>query len=299
MNSAKKILFVVNPISGGNSRKTGNILALIKELMPADSNYEIKIWEKPDEGPAIQNLITSGKYDMVAVAGGDGTINLVAQAAVKAGITMAIIPKGSGNGLARHLNIPLDTAKAIRNIYEGREVTIDTGKVNGHLFLCTSGAGFDALIGDLFANSKTRGLVTYAKISLQQLLAYKPREYTINFDGKMLKTKAFIIAFANVNQYGNNTYIAPQANVEDGYLDICIIKPYKFYQLPGLAIRIFNKTLTGSKLYEYHKAKKIQLKLARAEAVHYDGEPVNFGDTLDIEVQPASLKIIAGKEYKA
>jgi len=172
----QKILFVINPVAGGKTTNVPGIISHIESNLAQDISYEVKVWESLDQNQEIHDMILSGNYSKVAAVGGDGTINFIAQAAIKAGIPMGIVPKGSGNGLARHLGLPLDEANSIKTVIHGRETLIDTGIVNGNLFLCTSGAGFDALIGDLFSKSTTRGLVSYAKISLQQLINYKPRE---------------------------------------------------------------------------------------------------------------------------
>lgn len=288
----KKILFIINPVAGGKTVNKENLLSSIKSNLPKGSDYDIKIWEDLSQNDEIHKMISSGNYEMVVAVGGDGTINFVAQEAMRQGMPIGIIPLGSGNGLARHLGIPLKTTEAIKNIASGKEMIIDTGIINGNIFICTTGAGFDALIGNLFSESKERGFFTYAKMTLQQLVNYKPQEYTITFDDKVLKRKAFILALANVNQYGNNTYIAPQADIQDGYLDICIIKPFKAFEFPQLGIRIFNRTITKSPLYEYYKTKKVEITFEGNDPVHFDGEPVIMGNKLNIEVRPASLKVI-------
>ncbi len=288
----KKILFLINPIAGGKSVDKTNLVEQIKTNLAQGTDYEIKIWESLSQNDEIIAMIQSGNYSKIVAAGGDGTINFVAKAAMKAGIPIGIIPLGSGNGLARHLGIPLKTVDAIKNISSGKVISIDTGLINGNVFLCTAGAGFDALIGDLFSRSTGRGLFNYAKMTIQQLVNYKPNEYTIVFNGQTLKRKAFILCFANVNQYGNNTYIAPQADLQDGFLDICIIKPFNALQFWGIGIRIFNKTITKSPQYEYYKTKKAELYFESKDPVHFDGEPAQLGNKLEIEVQPASLGIV-------
>ena len=288
----KKILFIVNPVAGGKSVNKKNLLSQIEANLDSGTEYDIKIWENLSQNEEIHSMICDGDCQMVVAAGGDGTINFVAQAAMKKGIPVGIIPFGSGNGLARHLGIPLKTVDAIKILSSGNNIIIDTGIINGNMFICTTGAGFDALIGNLFSKSTGRGFFNYAKMTLQQLVNYKPNEYTIIFDGQTIKRKAFILALANVNQYGNNTYIAPQADLQDGLLDICIIKPFNAFQFPGLGIRIFNKTITESPLYEYYKTKKVEIYFEGNDPVHFDGEPVMMGNKLEIEVRPASLRVM-------
>src|SRR6185437_10926065 len=255
----RKILFVINPVAGGKSVNKKNFLSQVKDNLPPGMDYDIKNWESLSQNEEIHSMISEGDYRMVVAAGGDGTINFVAQAAMKKEVPVGIIPFGSGNGLARHLGIPLKIPDAIRNLSTGKEITIDTGTINGNMFICTTGAGFDALIGNLFSKSTGRGFFNYAKMTLQQLINYKPLEYTLAFDGQTITRKAFILALANVNQYGNNTYIAPQADLQDGFLDICIIKPFNAFLFPALGVRIFNKTITQSHLYEYYKTKKVEI----------------------------------------
>lgn len=288
----KKILFVINPVAGGKFVNKTNLLHQIKANLSSEIICDIKVWESLDHSDEIISMIMDGNYDMIAAAGGDGTINFVSQAAMKKNIPVGVVPLGSGNGLARHLGIPLNTVEAIKTISNGKEICIDTGIINGNVFICTAGAGFDALIGDLFSKSTGRGFVNYARMTIQQLFSYKPNEYTVIFDGQTIKRKAFIIAFANVNQYGNNTYIAPQADLQDGLLDICIIKPFNALQFWGLGIRIFNKTITKSSLYEYYKTKKVELRFEGKDPVHFDGEPVQMGNKIDIEVNPGSLRVV-------
>jgi diacylglycerol kinase (ATP) len=288
----KNILFVINPVSGGKTLNQADLISTIVANLPSHYTYHVKIWESLDQNDEIRRMISDDGYDTVVACGGDGTINFVAKEAIKKNITMGIVPLGSGNGLARHLGIPLQMKEAIKNLSSGQEMVIDTGLINGHVFLCTTGAGFDALIGEMFSHSKKRGFFTYAKMTLTQLLTYKPKEYTLSFNGSTIKRKAFIIAFANVNQYGNDTFIAPQADIQDGYLDVCIIKPFKAHHFPMLGLRIFNRTIFKSPFYEYYKTKRIELTFDGDVPVHYDGEPVRLGNKLTIEANPASLRMI-------
>jgi diacylglycerol kinase (ATP) len=288
----QKILFVINPVSGGKAVDRKNLESKILFLKPAELSAEIKIWESHDQDEEILSMICEGSYDAIAAVGGDGTVNFLAHATMKKGIPMGIIPMGSGNGLARHLGIPLKTEAALKSFYNGKISVIDTGIINGKLFLCTAGAGFDALIGELFSTSTERGFYTYAKMSFQQFMGYKPRNYKIIIDGKEINRTAFIIAIANVNQYGNNTYIAPEANLKDGLLDVCVVKPFHMYDTPALAFRVFTKTLHKSHVFESWKARKITLYLNDNESVQVDGEPLKPGNRLEIEINPGSLKMI-------
>ncbi|MCX6350937.1 MAG: hypothetical protein NTX03_03645 [Bacteroidetes bacterium] len=166
--------------------------------------------------------------------------------------------------------------------------------INGNHFFCTSGAGFDAYVGYLFAGSKTRGISTYLKIILKNLFSYKAQEYTLVSDENTATHKAFLVTIANANQYGNDTFIAPHADIQDGHLDVCFIKPFPLWQIPFLGIKIMNGTVGKSKYYHTYKTKKIEVHRNAKAAVHYDGEPALMDELLTVEVLPAALKVIAG-----
>lgn len=284
---------MVNPVAGGKDNRQDQLTGLINKNVDGGCiEHSIMIWERPEQRNEISDAVQHGGYDIVVAVGGDGTINMVAQAAMNANVSLGIVPIGSGNGLARHLHIPLETAEAINLINTGEEMAIDCGSVEGIPFFCTSGIGFDALIGDLFANSTSRGFSTYFRITLGQLLRYRPLEYTIHMSGKSIARKAFLITIANASQYGNDAFIAPQASITDGYLDICILKPFKFWHIPGLAIRMFRRTITSSPLYETYKAKGLEVVRKESGPVHYDGEPLMLGLKLRYEANPASLRVI-------
>jgi diacylglycerol kinase (ATP) len=288
----RNILFVINPISGGITVNKENLFADIKSCIPSHFTYEIKIWEGSKNTAEINGLISSCKFDTVVACGGDGTINFVAQQAMASNLTLGIVPMGSGNGLARHLGIPLDRIGALKNLSTGQEIKIDTGTANGHNFTCTAGVGFDALIGDRFSSSRERGFLTYLKITFIELITYRPKQYTLTFNGKTMKVKAFLISFANASQYGNDVFIAPQADIQDGLIDICIIKPFNIFHIPLLSYRIMKRSITKSSRYMAYKSSKIELLREEDGSAHVDGEPIKAGTSLSIHVNPASLKVI-------
>src|ERR1700739_2282313 len=185
----KQVAFVINPVAGG--KKKENIIQLISENLSAETPYDIFVWEEKNNFGEIQKQITSGKYDVVVAVGGDGTVNEVAKNLINTDIVFGIIPRGSGNGLARTLEIPMDTKKAIQRIETGDVRTIDSGLINDKNFFCTSGIGFDAHIGKLFVTSKKRGLSSYFKITTRELFNYRAKTYQISANGEILNLKAF------------------------------------------------------------------------------------------------------------
>ncbi|MBN8702830.1 MAG: diacylglycerol kinase family lipid kinase [Bacteroidetes bacterium] len=287
-----KALIVVNPISGGKDKSFA--IDLLKNKLRKDIVAEFLFWNKQEDRLAIITRIKTGDEQLVIAAGGDGTINQVAQAVVNSGKTLGIIPLGSGNGLARHLQIPLNVTKAIELINDLTSKKIDTCTINGIFFMCTAGIGFDAHIGKLFAEAKTRGLKTYVKLIAQELFSYKPQEYILHSDGDTRKVSAFLITIANASQYGNNAFVAPQAVIDDGKLDICVLKPFKWWNIPSLIIRVFNKTFNTSKFVETFTTTKISITRHTAGAIHFDGEPGFAEKEITCEVNHKSINVITG-----
>ena len=225
MTDKKKIVFVVNPISGTQSKKA--ILKWIDERMD-QSIYDYSIVKTEYAGHATQIAASAveNKIDVVVAIGGDGTINEIARSLVHSETALGIIPCGSGNGLARHLRIPMEPKAAIDIINQGNRLSIDYGKINNIPFFCTCGVGFDAFVSLKFADSGKRGLLTYLENTLHESLTYKPETYEIENEEGTMKYKAFLIACGNASQYGNNAYITPQASLTDGLMDVTIMEPF-------------------------------------------------------------------------
>jgi len=286
----KRAGIIINPISGGKDKRP--VIEIIRKNFPKNIDYDMIIWERPDQKDDIIRKVRERNYDIVVAAGGDGTINQVAQAVKGTNSALAIIPLGSGNGLARHLNIPLDSKKAVELIGTGKEMKMDACTVNGNYFFCTSGIGFDALIGKLFAESKTRGFITYFKLTFSNLIKYKPQQYTLNIDGKTSSVKAFLVTFANASQYGNDAFIAPQADISDGYIDVVALKPFNLFQALLIAPKMFNKTLDKSSYVEVFKGKNISLSRDTSGPVHFDGEPADMNTLVEYKIEQGAVKVI-------
>lgn len=286
----KKAGILINPISGGKSKTL--VIEVIKNNFPTEFDFELIVWEKSEQREEIIQKIRNKKYDVVVAAGGDGTINLVATAVQGTDSTMAIIPLGSGNGLARHLKIPLNIKKAIELIGTGKQITIDGCKVNGINFFCASGVGFDAHVAGLFAHSKKRGLFNYLKITVNDFLRYKPESYTLTIDDKTYSPRAFLIGVCNGSQYGNNAYVAPQADTSDGFLDIVVMKPFGFFKAILIGIRIFSGNLHKSSYVDVYKGRQIKVVRNSKGPIHFDGEPEEMGQELNYSIKSSSLKVI-------
>ena len=257
-NEKKKIVFIINPISGTVSAE--EIAKECKEL----------------------------GVDVVVAVGGDGTVNEVARGITNSDTALGIIPCGSGNGLARHLMLPMDFKKDIDILNQCEIHDLDYGIINEHAFFCTCGMGFDAFISMKFAAAGKRGLTTYVENVLKEGLNYKPETYRIE--------DAFLISCANASQYGNNAYIAPHASMHDGMLDVIIMEPFDALEAPQVAIEMLNKTLDKNQKIKTFRTKHIRIHREKPGVIHFDGDPVMADADVDIRLIPGGIKVVVNPE---
>ena len=292
MTEKKSIVFVVNPISGTQGKKA--ILKWIDERIDRSIyDYSIVRTEYAGHASQIAAEAVKDKADVVVAIGGDGTINEIARSLVHTDTALGIIPCGSGNGLARHLHIPMEPKAAIDIINCGEQLCIDYGKINNIPFFCTCGVGFDAFVSLKFADSGKRGLLTYLENTLHESLTYQPETYEIENEEGTVKHKAFLIACGNASQYGNNAYITPQASLMDGLMDITIMEPFTVLDVPSLSFQLFNKTIDQNSRVKTMRAKKIKIHRAQEGVLHFDGDPLMAGKELEVEIIPKGLRVVA------
>lgn len=292
----RKLLFIVNPNAG---KKISNaIIKIIRKEFPQNMYYQIVIWKNKDHFEEITSLLKSEGYTDAIAVGGDGTVNQVASAIQGTSIRLGIVPIGSGNGLARSLGLSMDIEEVIKQIVEGKSTEIDGGKVNQQSFYCTSGVGFDAHIAYLFSKAKSRGLNTYVKITIAQLLSYKAKVYTLEFNGMTINRKAFLITVANAGQYGNDFYIAPQAKLDDGLFHVVILKPFNVLSVFSIFIKILRRKAHTSSNIETYTTNKLTITREGEDSIHFDGEPQMAGKQLSYSINQKALKAIVGPAYK-
>ena len=297
MTDKKRIVFVVNPISGTQGKKA--ILKWIDERLDRSIyDYSIVKTEYAGHASQIAAVAVQDKVDVVVAIGGDGTINEIARSLVHTDTALGIIPCGSGNGLARHLRIPMEPKAAIDILNQGNNVCIDYGKINNIPFFCTCGVGFDAFVSLKFADSGKRGLLTYLENTLHESLTYQPEMYIIENEEGTVKYKAFLIACGNASQYGNNAYITPHASLTDGLMDITIMEPFTVLDVPSLSFQLFNKTLDQNSRIKTMRAKKIKIHRQHDGVMHFDGDPLMAGKELEVEIIPAGLHVIASPKKR-
>lgn len=287
---SQKIAFVINPNAG--TKKKLNIIEFIKCNFFKNVAYDFIVWKNKDDFESVKNQILKGNYTIVVACGGDGTVNQVASVIINTSISLGILPLGSGNGLARSNKIPLDLKKALHLIYVGKNKKIDSALINQNYFFCTAGIGFDAHIANQFAVSTKRGFKTYFSTTVREFFGYKPNNYTITVDGSTIKTQAFLITVANAGQWGNDVYIAPDAELNDGILNVSILKPFAKFAIPLIGIKLFSKKIHTSVKLISSKGKKIDIEFMGELPVHFDGEPIMLKDKLSISVLPMSLNIV-------
>lgn len=291
MQSKHNILFIINPISGGKQK--GQVPTIIDRCLDKERfNPNFLFTEHVGHAKEMAEEAVNKNFDVIVAAGGDGTINEVASVVLRYNKILGILPLGSGNGLASHLNIPKNIKQAITVINNFKVERIDTASLNGKSFFNLAGIGFDAHLSALFSDSKKRGFNGYFKIGVKQILTYKPQNYVLDIDGVEYKRKAFAISVANSSQYGNNVFISPKASVTDGLLDVCIIKPFSLLKLPKLSYIMLRAKSDQSNMIEIISGKSIKIEREIAGAVHIDGEPLSLGESIEININPLSLKII-------
>lgn len=287
----KKILFIVNPISG-----TGSKLSVYRDIRRYVSaeKFDISICHTKYAGHAskLAHQAVKEGVDIVAAVGGDGTVNEVARALVRTEIALGIVPCGSGNGLARHLHIPMNTVRALSIINEAEICDLDHGVIDGRPFFCTCGTGFDAFVSMKFAAGGKRGPKTYLENVLKGWLKYKPEVYTIENEDGTLQMRAFLIACANASQYGNNAYIAPHASMEDGLMDVILMEPFNALEAPVIAAQLFTKQLPGNSHIKTFRARKIIIHRSEDGIAHCDGDPIETKKDITVEMMPHSFKVV-------
>lgn len=288
-----KATFIVNPISGRSSKES--IVGAIAGSVDMD-RYEVTIRFTAAPGHATtlaSEAVQAGQQLLVAV-GGDGTVNEVARALVGTDAALGIIPCGSGNGLARHLHIPMNPRKAIEILNQGQIRKIDTLTVNGTPCFCTAGVGYDAFVSEEYAKEPTRGLVTYVRKAVENWFDYTPEQYLIETEEGMFSRTALAITCANANQWGNGFHVAPKASLSDGLIDVTIIHPIKPLNALPMPVQILGYSFDKNPGVETFKTSGLTIRRATPAPLHIDGEPQSGTRDITIALRPASLGVLCG-----
>ena len=291
MQPKSRLVFIINPIAGTRNKEA--IVESIRQVF-TEEPFEYYFTTHPGHAFEIaQTKVVQGYMEIVAI-GGDGTVNEVASALVNTRCKLGIIPAGSGNGLARYLNIPLQVQEALAVIKNHHTRQIDAGIVNGRYFFCTFGTGFDATVGQKFASDSRRGWLSYLRATIHQYITYSPKAYVLKINHRKIRLKAFLVTFANSGQYGNNAYIAPNALIDDGLLDLCILRPFPRTSTLDLGLRLFFKNIDQSPYLEVMQVNKARLwrKGKKKIIIHLDGEPMTMKNKLKIKTVHKALNVM-------
>ena len=301
-----KIKFILNPRAGrkGIRRK---ILATVNKILASSTlAYHIELTQCKGDGTRIAREALAEGYDLMVAIGGDGTINEVASALIHTPTLLGIIPTGSGNALAHELGLPMHISGAVRLITEkkGRVKELDVGWLPdlsagpaqaGRYFLSTLGIGYDAYVAKLFNEygKERRGLLPYFYLALKAFLQYRPQLITLKFQGQDIRDTFFLVAVANIKQYGGGAIIAPQASPYDALLDICLIRQVKFWQFLYHWPKLFTGTIDKVAFLETCRTPTLEISLPPNTPYQLDGESFSDTSILSVSVLPRALKLYA------
>lgn len=285
------LLAIINPHSGTQSlaRKQQLREQVLRRATAAGYTPEAILTTGPGHATELAASAVQQGVSRVIVIGGDGTINEAGRALRHTATALGIVPIGSGNGLARHLKIPLNNLKAIDRALAGKPVVIDSGEINDIPFFCTAGTGFDAYVAHAFAKQTMRGLPTYIRVTLDAFQRYQPGQYMVNGQAKEL----YSLTFANAGQFGNDMWIAPAANVADGRLDLCAVRPFPGPFLGVLGWQFLTRSVETSPYWCSEPITSITVCKEGPMLIHADGEPITIDSgQCQVRVLPSSLLVI-------
>ena len=286
---------IINPVSGTESKK--NIPEdVAASLDQKKTDLIIRVTGYPRHASEIAREAVQEGFKSVIVAGGDGTVNEAARELVNTSTALGIIPLGSGNGLARDLGIPIDAEKALDIVLKDSTRAIDYGTANGHIFFCTCGFGFDAFISDRFADERRRGPLGYVRNVLESVVDFKSDEYEITHDGGTLRERAFILTCANASQYGNEAHIAPGASLDDGKMNVSILKPLNALEIPQTTLQLFTRNIDKNSKMTTLVTQRLHIKRSRSGVMHVDGEPLQAENEIDVRIFHKGLHVFAPDE---
>lgn len=294
----KKILFIVNPVSGVNQKRKSQLADAIPGVFDSQ-HYSVSIGYTSYPGHAIEmsEAAVANKTDVVVAVGGDGSVNEIARVLTGTPVALGIIPFGSGNGLAHFLKIPFTLKGALALIEADRRVKVDTVTLNDEFFVSVAGVGFDALVARKFAAEPRRGFWAYLKVGVREYFSYRPKKYHIVADGVEIIARALFITFANSDQFGYKTTISPSADICDGKVDICIVQKIPLWRIPQLAWMVYTRRVDRSRYVQIVKASEAIITRKKGKYLNLDGEPVKFAKEMHLKVNPGSLNIIVPQAF--
>jgi len=298
VNDTQKVVVIINPISGAGrrrdlARQRAEQAAAFIEKRRLDA--EVFVTERPGHARELAQAARRRGATLFVAWGGDGTVNEIGSALVDSPASLAIVPTGSGNGLARELGIPLDPASALETVFEGRQRLIDAGELDGHLFFNVAGLGLDARVAHRFADGglDRRGFVRYLELAAREVLTFVPSDYAVTADGHDLRVRPLVMAIANSRQYGNGAIIAPFALLDDGRLDLVVVNHRPAWRVLLHTRRLFSGAMAQVPGVSMTKAQSISISGDSPLLYHVDGEPFTGSHTISASVRPRALRVLS------
>jgi YegS/Rv2252/BmrU family lipid kinase len=292
---SEKIKFIINP-NAGFRRDKRYLYDLIREHCKGLS-FKIEHTHGPGDATRMAKKAADEGYAMVVAVGGDGTVNETASGLVGSETALGIIPRGSGNGLARSLSIPLQATAALEVIRAGKPYRIDAGRAAHRYFFVVTGVGFDASVGYKFNSANWRGPLPYFYIAAREFANYHPEPLRLRLENDMLEMTPFLVTIANTQQYGNGAIIAPHARPDDGILEVCVIRPMNFAEFVMNAPKLFTGKADTMPFITYYRSKFAAIEKAGKVLFHVDGEAQTAESPVEISVLPQALKVIVPASY--
>lgn len=292
-NCLQKSAIIVNP-TAGRKRRRRKMTHFFKWLQSEYPQLKIVKTQYAGHASEITKDLLSNGYNTIIAAGGDGTLNEIAREMIHHPANLGIMPAGSGNGLARHLGIPNNPFKAWDIIQKNHVVAIDSAMLNDIPFFSIAGTGFDAMVASEFAQMNGRGFINYLRATIKLYFKYKPRKYKVILNNEVYACKALFISFANSNQFGYNTSIAPSADLSDGMLDVCIMQKVPVGNTPLVAPKLFTKRLDRSRYLHIIQSSSVRILRKKPGFIHIDGDPQMLHEKeIRLNVLPSSINILA------
>lgn len=293
----RRALVVINPISGAGRAHPGGAAEVDlarRALTEAGYAVEVVVTLGPGHATAAARETIGRGVDLLVAWGGDGTMNDVARVAAFSDVALAIVPAGSGNGLARDLGVPLDPTAALTLAATGGRRRIDVGEVNGEHFFNVAGLGLDARVAHAFAARRgRRGRLGYARVGVGAVWSYRAQPYDVTWDGGTVRLHALFIALANSRQYGSHGCIAPPARLDDGQLDLVLVGDQPLWRLLSRVPAFFAGRLTPSAHVHMHRFTGATITPRGVSELHLDGEPRQVTGPLRVRVHPRALDVIS------
>ena len=291
----KNIAFIVNPISGTKAKN--RVGKLIRELLDLQQFAPtVVVTEYAGHATQLAQQFAMQEYYAVVAVGGDGTVNEVASGLIGSNTALGIVPNGSGNGFARHLDISTRMNRAIEMLNSSEVINVDYGMVNDKPFFSTCGVGFDAVVAEKFSDSE-RGLKGYVQTIFKDLFQYKPESYHLKGQDIDMTTTAFLVNFANASQWGYDAYIAPKASIQDGWLDVAVVSEFPMGAAAGLALSLFTKNIDEKLHMNTLRTKELTLTRESEGVAHIDGTPITMPAELHVRIVEDGLKVLVKKRF--